>query len=188
MFPLSVESVVAPEFRAFPKIPRMFTTVTVTEKIDGTNGCVVISDDGVFAQSRNRQLTPGKLTDNAGFAAWVERYAEDLRSLGNGYHFGEWWGEGIQGNPYNVDVKTFSLFNPRVDILPECCTVVPTLFEGEYSFDAVSDAMSDLLAWGSQAAPGAKYVEGVMVFHHAARQYFKAPFNTLPKAMHLAAA
>ena len=59
------------EFRAFHKIPRLFRDVIITEKIDGTNACVVVTPDGtVLAQSRSRFITPED--DNFGFAAWVQ--------------------------------------------------------------------------------------------------------------------
>ena len=42
----------------------------VTEKIDGTNGVVLVQEDGtVVAGSRSRWIVP--LADNFGFAAWV---------------------------------------------------------------------------------------------------------------------
>ena len=45
-----------PEFVPFPKIPRLHKECIVTEKIDGTNGIIYITDDGdMFIGSRNRQ-------------------------------------------------------------------------------------------------------------------------------------
>lgn len=35
-----------PEFVEFPKIARLSREIIVTEKIDGTNGVVFVSDDG----------------------------------------------------------------------------------------------------------------------------------------------
>src|SRR5687767_11177216 len=98
------------EFREFQKIARLNRAVIVTEKIDGTNGCVVVSEDGltVTAQSRSTIITPQN--DNFGFAKWVQDNAEELKQLGPGYHYGEWWGCGIQ-RKYGLDEKRFSLFN-----------------------------------------------------------------------------
>jgi hypothetical protein len=124
------------EFQAWPKTPRLRKagSTTITEKIDGTNACVVIKlyeaddhDDAlrsgqatstvdsagfahvVYAQSRNRIIYPG--SDNAGFAGWVWDWAYELVSLlGLGRHYGEWWGQGIQRR-YGMDRKVFSLFN-----------------------------------------------------------------------------
>jgi hypothetical protein len=55
-------------FQPWPKIPRLHRSIVITEKIDGTNACVVISPDGteIAAQSRTRVITPEQ--DNAGFA------------------------------------------------------------------------------------------------------------------------
>ena len=67
------------EFKAWPKIPRLENTNwTITEKIDGTNACIIISNDGteIAAQSRTRLITPDN--DNAGFARWVQENKEDL--------------------------------------------------------------------------------------------------------------
>ena len=61
-----------PEFREFPKMARLNRECLITEKIDGTNGCVVVAEDGeVYAQSRNRLLLSE--TDGFGFALWVEK-------------------------------------------------------------------------------------------------------------------
>lgn len=128
-------------FEAWPKIPRWSNeTVTVTEKIDGTNAALIILpyspdhegmiqegyaktfgeilDDNTakmytFAtQSRKRFIKPGKDTDNAGFAGWAwERAVELINTLGYGKHYGEWWGRGIQRG-YGMDTKVFSLFRP----------------------------------------------------------------------------
>ena len=58
-------------FIAWPKIPRYENdSVIITEKIDGTNACIAIHDDGTYhVQSRNNIITPER--DNAGFARWV---------------------------------------------------------------------------------------------------------------------
>ncbi len=123
------------EFQPWPKIARLNRTITVTEKIDGTNAAVVIVEESldayvlemeanrialiesdgthyaVFAQSRTRFVTPEQ--DNYGFAGWVQRNAQALvDTLGAGTHFGEWWGAGIQ-RKYGLTGgdKRFSLFN-----------------------------------------------------------------------------
>lgn len=118
-------------FQEFPKLARLSRTVTLTEKLDGTNGQILIvseeearldfvpesgyvpflaEKDGfqLWAGSRSRMLTPE--SDNFGFAKWVKANAEELLTLGPGRHFGEWWGKGIQRG-YGLDQKRFSLFN-----------------------------------------------------------------------------
>lgn len=98
-----------PEFKSFDKIARLNREVVVTEKIDGTNGCIYVSEDGgLIAGSRSRWITPED--DNFGFARWVQDNAAELVRLGPGYHYGEWWGAGI-GRRYDLNEKRFSLFN-----------------------------------------------------------------------------
>jgi len=118
-----------PEFRAWPKIKRDPVWMRVTEKIDGTNGCIVVTAHGVFAQSRKRLITPQQ--DNFGFAAWVQANEEALYALGPGYHYGEWYGLGIQRG-YGLDHRRFALFGhwhelssaltlevPELELIPE---------------------------------------------------------------------
>ena len=116
------------EHVAFPKIPRLENEVIeITEKIDGTNALIYISDDleTVMAGSKSRWLKPTKADDNYGFAAWVEDNKDELRQLGAGYHHGEWWGKGIQRG-YGMDRKVFSLFR-MPETFPDCVNVVPFL-------------------------------------------------------------
>lgn len=123
------------EFEAWPKIPRLNRGMVITEKIDGTNACIIISKPEsmedfkagvetctaevgeylIHCQSRKRIIQPaeigGKGADNMGFAAWVAENCENgLLHLGPGRHYGEWWGQGIQRG-YGLDHKRFSLFN-----------------------------------------------------------------------------
>src|SRR5688572_20465998 len=63
-------------FHEFPKIPRLNRDICITEKIDGTNAAIGITDYGlVYAQSRNRILGTGKHDDNMGFGRWVQQNA-----------------------------------------------------------------------------------------------------------------
>lgn len=181
------------EFIPFKKIPRLSREIIITEKIDGTNAAVQIAlvsseldtegatavlDNGsyrvaVFAQSRNRFITPSK--DNYGFAAWVKANALELSALNLGVHFGEWWGSGIQRN-YGLKEKRFSLFNVSRwtdDARPECCSVVPTLYSGTFDEARINGALTYLLSSGSIAAPGFMSPEGIIVFHTASGQLFK---------------
>jgi hypothetical protein len=68
--------------------------------------------------------------------------------------------------------KVFSLFNPRwVDQGPNCVQIVPQLFVGE--MPNIEHILNDLKVCGSRAAPGFMDPEGIIIFHHAARQMFK---------------
>lgn len=195
-------------FEEFPKVPRYKREVVVTEKIDGTNAQVTwfeLTDEalleaaqvdpnciGVFpgletgdvalalyAGSRNRWLRPEKSADNFGFAAWVREHAEELRALGAGRHFGEWFGAGIQ-RTYYLPEKHFALFNVarwNVENLnkPACCDVVPILARGEEIDD--EEIMATLSREGSRMVPGFRDPEGIVVFHTASRQLYKRTFE-----------
>ena len=164
------------EFIPFPKIARFSREVIVTEKIDGTNASVWIDEGEVLAGSRTRWITPED--DNFGFAAWVERHREELLGLGNGQHFGEWWGRGIQRG-YGLGERRFSLFNVARwgAERPACCHVVPELWRGNMDELPVRLIMDDLAARGSVAAPGFKKPEGIVVFHVAGGVGFKKTFE-----------
>jgi hypothetical protein len=165
-----------PVFQPFSKIPRLSRDIIITEKLDGTNAQVFISEEGIiYAGSRNRWLTLEN--DNYGFARWVEENKTSLLALGPGRHYGEWWGSGIQrGYGLEKGEKRFSLFNVHRwsgDERPACCSVVPTLYQGAFVTDAVETALADLRANGSRAAPGFMKPEGVIVFHPQGRIFFK---------------
>lgn len=163
-----------PEFVPFQKIPRLKRGCVITEKIDGTNAIVYIGEDGaIVAGSRNRWLTPE--SDNFGFAAWVAKNAEDLRALGTGRHYGEWYGLGIQRG-YGLDHKRFALFNVgrwEGRDLPQCVSLVPKLYAGDFTTNAVESAVEELRARGSVAVPGFAKPEGVCVYHSAAGTLYK---------------
>ena len=210
------------EFTPFPKVPRLSRECVITEKIDGTNvsvwitnstefdyfrepdtsvAAVPVGDDTFYIQagSRSRFITPGKTTDNFGFARWVQDNAEELVKLGEGAHYGEWWGSGIQRG-YGLDEKRFSLFDvsrwhhwsepvfvgeTRTQA-PSCCHVVPTLFTGEFEYAMAlmgfnmsyeEGPFRDLAMKGSKASPGFMNPEGIMLYHTAANQYFKKTFE-----------
>lgn len=163
------------DFESFPKMARLSRDIIITEKIDGTNAQVCITDDGrVLAGSRTRWVVPGD--DNYGFAAWVAANEDELRKLGPGRHFGEWWGKGIQRN-YGLTERRFSLFNVSrwadASVRPACCDVVPVLWHGAFTDTAVDNTLDNLRAYGSQAAPGFMKPEGIIVFHTAAGIGFK---------------
>jgi hypothetical protein len=163
-----------PDFVPFQSIPRLSRRVVITEKLDGTNGCVWISEDlsTVHAGSRNRWIT--KQEDNYGFAKWVEEHADELKGLGAGFHYGEWWGQGIQRR-YDLTEKRWSLFNvSRWGLTrPACCHVVPALYDGDFKTDAVDNALQELSVDGSRAAPGFANPEGVVVWHENSNHLYK---------------
>ena len=192
-------------FTAFPKMARLQRDVIVTEKIDGTNAQVYITDDGkMLFGSRTRWITPGD--DNFGFARWATDNKEELLKLGPGRHFGEWWGRGIQRN-YGLNYRRFSLFNvvqwcphgeepkqiptadPRTvkmqDMLPACCHLVPVLRCGINLTTIADSALYELFQRGSLAAPGFMRPEGIVVFHVAGNVGFKMTLDNdgVPKSL-----
>lgn len=177
-----------PEFKPWGKTPRFFDIhCVITEKLDGTNALVHIDEEGrLFAGSRNRWLDSSKKGDNFGFHAWCMENQEELLKLGAGWHYGEWWGQGI-GRGYGLsrdkvivngelrDIpgagprRIFSLFNTHRwgqhnPTTPACCSVVPKLYDGKFSTDAVNATVDRLKLGGSHAAPGFMDIEGVVVY------------------------
>lgn len=158
-------------FVPFPKIFRIRRATVLTEKIDGTNASVTVLENGkILAGSRTRWITPED--DNHGFARWVRDHADELRALGPGTHFGEWWGQGIQRG-YGLKEKRFSLFNvgrwdPTIPekTPPACCHVVPVLKRIDMlDIHDVEAEIRQLVQHGSVAAPGFMRPEGVVIFH-----------------------
>lgn len=168
------------EFVGFDKIPRLSRRCMITEKIDGTSGVIMITENnGLYAGSRNRWLIEDGVlvSDNFGFGAWVLDHKDELiQGLGIGRHFGEWWGAGIQ-RKYGLKEKRFSLFNAErwgdASVRPSCCYVVPVLYDGVFDTVIVEDCMNRLRTEGSLAAPGFDKAEGIVIYHVAAGQYFK---------------
>ena len=172
-------------FRAWPKIPRLENEIYyITEKIDGTNGAIIIQDSAVedgkilaransfyiWAQSRTRLITPED--DNFSFAKWVKDNAEQLISdLGVGYHYGEWWGKGINRG-YGLEERRFSVFNPTKH--SDVCYHVPKIaaVSAEALIETIQDEIEQL-KMGSYAAPGYMRPEGLVIYAEKAKTYWK---------------
>lgn len=168
------------EFKSFNKIARLIREMIITEKIDGTNGLIAIGENGEFqVGSRNKWLTDENgviLSDNAGFAAWAVAHRSELETLGVGFHYGEWWGSGIQ-RAYGLKEKRFSLFNVSRwsddAVRPDCCRIVPTLYSGMFDTEKIAEVLADLASHGSYAAEGFMRPEGIVIFHTASGAIFK---------------
>ena len=188
------------KFIPWPKTPRWSNeTITVTEKIDGTNAQINITYCGkgvnwngeveplavrtlengdqqiLQAGSRNRWLTVQD--DNFGFAKWcVENQTGLFDIFQHGRIYGEWWGQGIQRG-YDCPGKLFSMFNTRFPIercsSVEGLTVVPVLYEGKYSDEVIKDLANDLVKNGSRASPGFMKVEGLCIYMHSTDRVYK---------------
>lgn len=127
-------------FEKFSKIRRIDgLKMWVTEKINGTNGQILVDDEAVqilCVGSRGRPILPdvpaarhpvtgrtvrddaGKpvipkqVRDNFGFACQVYQDEEWVaEALGPGRHYGEWAGPGIQKNPLDLPTRLFFLFS-----------------------------------------------------------------------------
>lgn len=166
---------ISPPHVAFRKIPRWSRDIVITEKIDGTNACIYIAESGLFLTgSRNRWTTPDD--DNYGFSKWAHERQEELLTLGKGFHWGEWWGQGIQRG-YGITEKRFSLFNVSLwrtsPVRPPCCSVVPVIYSGPLTEDAIREALERIQYAGSYAAPGFQNPEGIVIFHTASGHLYK---------------
>jgi hypothetical protein len=165
---------------------------------------VVAKDDGLYvlrAGSRKRWIAPNgqKLDgtvplDNFGFAAWVAENANALANLGEGTHFGEWYGRGIQ-HGYGMTGRKWALFNTTrwgttgqglPDGSPAELTVVPELarVRGHLLNEAIRDSLRLLRTLGSVAEPGAT-AEGIVIYSVETNQCYKALLENddLPKGL-----
>lgn len=182
-------------FVGFPKMGRLSRECVITEKIDGTNAQILITQSGDFLTgSRTRWITPQD--DNFGFSRWAHEHKDELLTLGPGQHFGEWWGAGIQ-RKYGLSEKRFSLFNvgrwvlpgtPKTEeqeAVPPCCGVVPTLFAGIFSTTVADNMILRLQHKGSLAAPGFMDPEGIVIYHVALGAMFKKTIknDSQPKSL-----
>lgn len=170
----SYNMTILPEFKSFSKIPRLSRDCVITEKIDGSNAQILITEEGeMLAGSRNRWITLDK--DNFGFAAWVEEHKEDLTELGVGRHYGEWYGQGIQ-RKYGLEEKRFAMFrepNEKKGKRPECVGIVPILYEGPFDTAQIEYELNVLNHHGSYLVPGFMKPEGIVIYHKASGQRFK---------------
>lgn len=193
------------QHQKFSSIPRLYRDVVITEKIDGSNAAIIIeqnspaphdpqtklvnSDNSYYtigAQSRTQILTPDN--DMFGFATWVWSNARILvDTLGEGRHFGEYWGQGIHRS-YHQQRNWFSLFNTKrwnkentqhIDGL----LVVPVLYEGKYDDRVNYQALEELRLKGSVAAQQVDgrdldfRAEGIVGWHVSMNQYYKVTLN-----------
>jgi hypothetical protein len=196
------------DYPKFAPISRRYRDITITEKIDGTNGLISIHPSVVQVEigegidykpvgpleiragSRNRWLTVDD--DNFGFAKWVEDNKETLiADLGEGDHYGEWWGSGIQrGYGLTNGEKRFSLFNTKrwgtsYDFTTPQLEIVPILLLEVANWDSNIDlALHYLRVNGSKAEPDYMNPEGIVIWHDQGRFYEKVTLENdgIPKS------
>lgn len=130
----------------------------------------------VLAGSRKKWLDTSSNGDNFQFAKWVVANAEELIKLGEGRHYGEYYGKGIQRN-YGLDEKRFALFNVKKwedpEVRPKCCEVVPVLFKGDFNTEYINKNLEALKRNGSLIASGFMNPEGIIIYHTASGILFK---------------
>lgn len=158
------------EFKSFGKILHIGKLyMSITQKIHGSNAQIYIYKDEngetqLLCGSRSRWLTPDD--DNYGFCKFVTENREDFTSrLGEGRHFGEWAGPGINSGE-GLKEKTLCLFNWRRwtgKQLPARVTTVPLLYKGPISLTAINEMMDALKEQGSFLVPGFMKPEGVVI-------------------------
>lgn len=170
------------DFESFGKILHIGKLyMSITQKLHGSNAQVYIYKDEngelqIKTGSRSRWVVEGD--DNYGFAKFcAESRSELIELLGEGRHYGEWCGPGINSGEGLKD-KTLCIFNWRRWIgktLPPRVTTVPILYKGQISLDAINEAMEKLKTQGSMLCPGFMKPEGVVI--EIDGQFYKNVFD-----------
>lgn len=172
------------EFKSFPKIQALHKAkMSITQKLHGKNAQVYIYLDentgnlDLKCGSRTRWINP--IDDNYGFAKFVhENKDEFINKLGEGHHFGEWIGQGINSGE-GTNERIFVLFYwwkfPPEKPLPPRTSVVPLLYNGDINFDKIYEAMNDLKENGSKLVNGFMRVEGIVIDLNGTK--YKKVFN-----------
>lgn len=170
------------EFEAFPKLARLHRECVVTEKIDGTNAQIAIDTVAGTIQVGSRTRWLSEHGDNHGFYKWVMNNQNTLvTQLGDGRHYGEWWGGGINKR-YPGAPKQFSLFNatrwkPIQDTgALTVCQVVPLLYHGPFDMHLIMEIFHAVRGQ-SRVWELCKNPEGIVIFHTAQGYLFKKTYE-----------
>lgn len=177
------------EFKAYKKTPRVDKlTFTISEKIDGTNAVLYVHHPHfgevlngtekppfILAGSRSKWLLqePGKPNDdNHGFGRWVKDNEEELMKLPQGYHYGEWYGKGIN-RAYGLKDRRFMLFNfnryvklkeeNQLPSVVELETVLADNVSFEHLNQIGAQVAARLIQGGSVHVPGFRSTEGIIL-------------------------
>lgn len=172
--------------KSFPKIPRLEDIeMRITEKLDGTNAVIYVSDDKLDPSkdtfqmrfgSRNRWC--GDYDDNQEFYSFCMENIEYLKRLPPGYHYGEFIGPKIQGNRYELQEKQLYLFDTRLSEMFTDTTLINTIpvllkSTGLHCIQDILDYYQDM---NSRLNPKAK-AEGVILFIPKLNQRIKIIFD-----------
>lgn len=170
------------DFKSFGKIQNISKLyMSITQKLHGSNAQVYIyRDENDHLQlktgSRSRWITPDD--DNYGFAKFVYANKDEFISkLGEGRHFGEYAGLGINSGE-GLKEKHWFLFNWRrwKDIpLPPRVSCVPVLYTGKMSLETIDETMDRLKENGSFLVPGYMKPEGIVI--EVGGEFYKKVFD-----------
>lgn len=182
-----------PEFKKWQKTKRFTDTImTVTQKLDGTNSQIFFKKSGkkliVRAGSRNKWLDTNKKRDNFGFGAFVQENKDVLfEILGEGRHFGEWCGKGIQTGE-GLDTRRLYMFDSMLDIPNEhrdIISTVPLVYKGEFSQAYLIRILQTLKDKGS-FLNGFKDPEGIIInFCGVRRKLYVRQLDLIKSREHL---
>ena len=199
------------KFTKFPKIQRFDKmTLLITQKLHGTNAsiwivkvdpeleCLAHTDElEFFTSDRQYIVKAGKRSsfitcekDNFGFAKFVHANKDALaEALGEGVHFGEWVGPGINSGE-GLEEKRLALFNVlglekrKEELEAECkwpdrVDLVPVLYFGNSNDiqTEVDKAMIELKNNGSKYCAGFMRPEGVVTSILGTNTKFKKVFD-----------
>ena len=162
-------------FETWKKTPRLYRDIVITEKIDGQQAVIGISDDEFVLGSRNGWLEGHN--DLRGFKDWALAHEGLLRAdLGNGIHRGEWFGHKIYRG-YGLQENRLALFNTFLYDgvqfnTPNLCTT-PVLYQGVFSESRIKWALDCLRSEGSLVAPGFMRPEGICIYHTQSNDVYK---------------
>jgi len=157
------------DYKPFSKIERFENVkISISQKLHGSNASIYIykTEDGTLdlkCGKRTDWITPEQ--DNFGFAKFVYDNKEAFLKLGEGYHFGEYCGPGINSGE-GLKERTLVLFDywRYQDImLPPNTMIVPVLYEGPNDGMKIVMIIKDLKENGSKLVKGFMNVEGVVI-------------------------
>ncbi len=170
------------DFKSFGKIENINKfEFSITQKLHGTNAQIHIwKQNGLYqikAACRTRYLT--EQDDNYGFCKFVLANEDAIvNALGEGRHYGEWCGPGINSGE-GLKEKGLYLFNWARwsdKNLPPRFYTVPLLYEGrELNLESINLIMDNLKANGSKLVSGYMHPEGIVI--NIGGVFYKQVFN-----------
>jgi hypothetical protein len=199
-----------PEFKSWNKIARLNRDIIITEKIDGSNGVIYIDENNNFyVGSRKRWLDEHnenmgfyhwamenkeellKLGKGYHYGEWMGKGIQRNYGLNEKrfYLFNTMRWIDIYTLPESARKKYRDEYlnkiredsnNDKLEYCPECCYVVPILYQGSW-FRVIDDDLEYSPNWelmklrlhGSKAIEGFMKPEGIVIYHKASGISFK---------------